>query len=306
MVIYLWQGMIPRSIPTEYETAHLVSSNDAPRLFNPNWNSDGTALIATSEEIFPGGYGILYIIDLTTGKMKNITNNNESGFYERAIWSPSGDYVAFWTNTMTLDGIGTINIDSLETKFIATGQFVSWSRNNELAIADVLSGDATRSAIVTIVPFNGENPIKIFELKANYPIFTGIAWSPDGNYIAFGISLTNDLNEDVPTTLFIIDKKGNTKLQIIDEDISSVSWTPDSKRVIYFSVVESSHVSLFKVIDFEGKCMEFQSFIWPMGGPKFSYDGSKIAFSSLESKIYIAETKSIFGEGFWEDGEICR
>lgn len=302
-VICPWQGMIPRSIPTEYGAATLVSPKNAPRLFNPNWNSDGTALIVTSEELFPDG-GILYAIDLTTGNMKDISDIKDNGFYEGAIWSPDGDYAAFWSSS--LGGIGTINTHNLETNFIAKGQFVSWSRNNELAIADVLSGDTTRSAIVTIAPFNGGDQIKIFDSKANYPIFTDIVWSPDGNYIAFGLNLANNLNEDVPTTLFVLDKKGNVKLQITDQSIGSISWTPDSEWVIYFSVVKLSHFSLFKVVDFKGRCMEFQSSIWPMGGPKFSYDGSKIAFSSLESKIYIAETKSIFGEEFWENGGICH
>lgn len=165
--------------------------------------------------------------------------------------------------------------------------------------------DPDTMATVTIVLFKGNNPKRLYESKANYPDFTGITWSPDGNYIAFGLNLASSLDKKVPTTLFVIDRMGNIKVQVSDESIGNIDWTPDSKNIIYFSVVKS-HISLFKVIDLHGSCTEFQSVLWPIGSPNFSFDGNKIAFSSLESKIYIADTKSVFGEGFWDHGVPCQ
>jgi Tol biopolymer transport system component len=299
---YSFQWHIFEHVETDYSTAALISPKDAPKLYDASWSFDGNTLIAASEE--PTRRGDLYMIDLLTNHLQKLTST-QAGFYQGPVWSPTGEYIATWTNAMRPSGIWAINSQSLESFFIAEGQFVSWSRNDELVIADIVSSDSAMLATVTIVPFRGNSSKRLYEAKANYPAFTGIAWSPDGNYVAFGLDLANSLDDKSPTTLFILDKTGNVKLQISDESISSIDWTPDSKNVIYFSVVKS-HISLFKVVDMNENCTEFQSSLWPIGTPNFSFDTKKIAFSGLKSEIYIADTKSIFGEGFWENGAPCQ
>jgi hypothetical protein len=301
---YSSQSHIFEHVETDYSMATIISPKDAPKLYDASWNFDGSTLIAASNE--PSQGSNLYTIDLPANHLQKLTNT-AAGFYMNPVWSSTGEYIATWTNALRPEGIWVINSQSLESFFIAKGQFASWSQNDEIAVADIVlvSNDSAMLATVTTIPFKGNNPKRLYESKAKYPDFTGIAWSPDGNYIAFGLTLADSLQAKAPTTLFVIDKTGTVKLQIADESMGNIGWTPDSKNVIYFSVVKS-HISLFKVIDLQGNCMEFQSSLWPIGTPNFSFDGNKLAFSSLDSKIYIADTKSIFGERFWEHGAACQ
>ncbi len=70
-----------------------ISIPGVPFVNNPSWSPDGRHLVMTG---LVGGINNLYLYDLETGDVEQITNDPYS--YVHASWSPDGRYIAFATD----------------------------------------------------------------------------------------------------------------------------------------------------------------------------------------------------------------
>ena len=82
-----------------------------------------------------------------------------------------------------------------------------------------------------------------------YPSY--IAWSPDGQKIAFTYSTTND-NEDVGIGIAIIDLENMKTTKVYaapsNEIVNVVTWTPDGQSLV-FDVYENNVLTAFRKLD---------------------------------------------------------
>lgn len=114
------------------------------------------------------------------------------------------------------------------------------------------------------------------------------AWSPDGKFIAY-YHYDEKNGSDYPTGLYIIDKDGNDRHLIIKGTTWSLSWSQDSKTLVF---TDGSSIS---TVNIDGSNLSKIAEAKKISTVRWSPDGGKIMFVSDRTKIniYSLEKKSI-------------
>lgn len=95
-----------------------------------------------------------------------------------------------------------------------------------------------------------------------------LAWSPDGNQIAFSASLSGNI--------YVIDADGSNLRQVTDDDGSEPTWSPDGARIAF---VSQNRVYRICVTDVTGGQVDCSTdFTTPASTPAWSPVGDEIAF----------------------------
>jgi Tol biopolymer transport system component len=109
---------------------------------------------------------------------------------------------------------------------------------------------------VTVVDDVMDERLRIYDL----------AWSPDGNQIAFSASLSGNI--------YVIDADGSNLRQVTDDGGSEPTWSPDGARIAF---VAQNRVYRICVTDLAGAhCLT--DFAMPVCCPSWSPVGDEIAF----------------------------
>ena len=161
-------------------------------------------------------------------------------------WSPDGQSIAFARGSGGND-IWTINVEtgeakSLKDKFDRDDAYPSWSSDGD-AIAFARSNyDPRRSRA-----YNSRNPREIRVITGISDATTGIGvalltkgyeegdytspdWSPDGDRIAYSISLTGSEYRHI----YVMDRDGNKLQQLTQEHYDDdPSWSPDGQWIAF-------------------------------------------------------------------------
>jgi len=178
--------------------------------YTPSWSSDKTKIAASCD-----GWSQLYIIQplkdrLTQWSIWPITKNNVS--IKDPKWSPDGKWIVFGEGTGEReahpeDGIFVISISCIEDPKLCpetvTGPFfatavlggmdfdIAWSPNSQyLAVISHREGEIR---IIDIE--NGTE--KVLVEPHSLGDITGIAWSPDGEWIMFTVPRKNAFGQDI-------------------------------------------------------------------------------------------------------------
>lgn len=229
----------------------LEKITDDPHVdLDPAWSPDGSTLAYISDR---GGKMQLWLHNITTGIPKLVDIKPEDNVSVPA-WSPDGETIAFFVkNEMNEWGsaiLYTINLNTLKTEKITGRIFVPgkpcWAPDGKkiafMALKPasshyregtngffIVSAEDKTSGLVTIDP-------------SEYPGIrgqNGPAWSPDGTMMAYV--------SDGFLRIVTVDENGGIigkSRQITEELAGSISWTGDSKAIVYMAADQLRKVEI--------------------------------------------------------------
>ncbi len=209
---------------------------------DPAWSPDGQSLVFSSDR---SGWMDLWIRDLATGRDRQLSDlpSAEMG----AEWSPDGTRVAFINES---GEIYTINVEGREVQKVHDALFQpgspTWSPDSKTILISALRPYSTRfregtSQILAISL--DERKDRYYDAGAHHSIGVrdgdGPVWSPDGTKLAFVSS----------GTLWVmpVSARGEPSgppRQLTSESADSLSWTGDSRQILYLSADKLKLVSV--------------------------------------------------------------
>ena len=179
----------------------------------PAWSPNSQSLAFTD---YGSGVGEILILDGTTGKTRNISNDPTAQDSDPA-WSPDGKHLAF---TSTRDNIAQLYIADVETGAIHNFSNDTTKRYSGFA----WSPDRDHIAVIV-----NEHEVRIEDMAGNIlqsmaspqiPLTThAVSWSPDGAYLA----LASD-----PPGAYLVDLASGTRYAVMTSgcDFVPIAWMP--------------------------------------------------------------------------------
>lgn len=239
-----------------------------------------------------------YLVCADGSSVELLTNDGDYPNYYGPSVSPSGTSVAFgvsnWPHIHVLDLHGNVMQDIRVSYYVLSidwspdGEYIAYIsgklEEEQLEIVHLSTGTISSS----LLPPDFQHP-QVF-----YPIFTDVAWSPDGRYLAVNTSYGHLFLFDVacdPETHRCATERFRRVFTMVRR---SFSWAPDSERlaVVYYDPINDPILNL-GIIDLQGRLIEryspteleeytslepndhFEFVVSPIWSP----DGEEIAFS---------------------------
>ena len=206
----------------------------------PFWSPDGAQLAYSSDK---DGAEAIYVRDMRTRRERKLTGAF-AGAQVRGAWSPDGGKIAFLS---AIDGSGnaatyvadvaTGAIRQILTPLFEPGR-PTWGPNSDVVALAAWQPYSNRfregqSLILTVDVTTGattwHNPYP-FNTINNRKGDNGPVWSPDGRHMAY---VLDDVLHVLP-----VDEHGapaGEQRQLTDENADAISWSGDSRRLLYLS-----------------------------------------------------------------------
>jgi TolB protein len=211
----------------------LVDRSPQGFAYAPTWSPDGTKL-AYMRSI--GEVSGIFVLDLTSSQERQIAPDGVA-----PEWSPDGSRLAFVAPTgialMSPDGTGVTNLG-------VRGDCPTWSPDgNQLAYC-AMEGELTEESDLYVTSVDGSQNRR---LTQDPGIEDPVAWSPDGERIAFFSRRTTDGDT------YLIDADGSDVVQLTDDPGAQVAnaWLPDG-RIVIASFSPGSELADWYLVDPEG------------------------------------------------------
>ncbi len=229
-------------------------TNERKWLENPNgfgkiaWSPDGK-FVAWNQFADKGGSHLI-VMELRTGKQKNITNRwhrLEMNFFS-PTWSGDGRRLALVCSprgelppsicTIRMDGDGLKQITNAFHENNHEHSNPSWSPNQEKIAFNVRDVDKKKRGIF-VMDRNGKNRV-LLSPKGQTP-----AWSPDGTEIAFYSNLHNIAQVDI----YVMNADGANIIRLTDDPAPDrlPAWSPDGQWVAFMSSVNKTGWDIYIV-----------------------------------------------------------
>lgn len=259
-----------------------------------NWSPDGHALAYVS---WMDGEPEIYVLDTASGKQQRLTNGKGSQFQSPA-WSPDGKQIAFVVQTHGF-GLYQMDADGSNPTPIVVNNFnndtPAWSASAQklafIAHLPLPPVPAGQFRPITMGPPDSEiRQIFVTDLTGHSPqrltteqtAIYRLAWSPDGQQVAFNSSVF-----EVGPTLGVVALDGSTKQKVASATL--YDWSPDSKKLLVsgLSLVDVAHGNASFVT---GSYETDNDGAW-------SPNGKRIYFSRQTSGTHISQIYGIDADG---------
>lgn len=209
------------------------------------WSSDGSQLAYASDR---AGSIDIWIRDMGTGAERRLTTM--PGAETSPVWSPDSRRIAF----TTVLGLGTelhvADVASGETRRLRNDLFapgrVSWSPDGSTIAVSVLTPYSSRfregQNEILLQPVDGGEPRRVTAAQhrgMGARTLDGPVWSPNGQKMAYmsdGLLWTVDVDEDGDPIA--------PPDRLTNHHADAISWTGDSKTIVYQTVDGLRSVSL--------------------------------------------------------------
>jgi TolB protein len=269
-----------------YREMYLPQATSGPQ--SPAWSPDGRTLAVSMQ-------GSLWTIDPGTGRARQLTSG--PGFDYQPDWSADGRFIAYASYRDD-----AVELWRLE---VATGTARPLTRNRAVNVEPRFSPDGRRIAFVSteyegrfhvfVVDVSGDEPgapMRITEDRdgglpryyySRFDHYLSPAWSPDGRELL----LVSNRGRIWGTGGFwrMKAEPGAAMREVRYEETSwkaRPDWSPDGRRVVYASSLGRAWHQLWVMTAEGGDVFPLTYGEFDATSPRFSPDGTRIAFVSNE------------------------
>ena len=182
----------------------------------------------------------LYFFDAQTEKVQKLTDTTEREYLPK--FDPSGKKIAYLKITRSNSTeLRLMDRNAGKDRVIATAENIfdfSWSPSGEEIAFSV--GGARRIGIDKVeLKTNVRSGLIESPIENNHQVFlTAPTWSPNGQQLAY---VTHPSNRNEQKALYLIDLKSKEGLKLSEEGMqvqSPISWSADSKNILYAALVD--------------------------------------------------------------------
>lgn len=284
-----------------------------------NWSTPSTLTLLTV--VISEGRWPVYVSDSSTGRLLPVLRNEKELWSGNAKVSPDGKHLAY---RIMVEDLGTY-IATLDKRADP-----SFGLKDEHLIIDTTnshsldwSHDGQQLAMLTI---NENNVVLyIYDLsnkdiqeqllykETNIEGVDNLAWSPDGNKLAFSLKYVIEKNNayDVQHDVFVYHLNENRLARLTSSlKISEQhpTWFPKDDILIYTSTQEGDAVSLDSRLVFsakDGACTKVVPGLEGIETPSWSSDGTQLAFESRDG-VEIMDVAHVIPPEFLTTTGLCN
>lgn len=212
-------------------------------------------------------YSTIYLLDIASGKIRKMTSGKQMD--TSPVWSPDGKTIAFVSDRGEKNQIYLLPVDG--------GEAQALTEKKQGAGGPVWSPDGRRIAFTAGIDYGeGKAPDRS---KEPYRVTRNV-WRFD----AIG-----DLDMSV-NNLYVIDVESKEETQLTDDNtlIAGFSWHPDSKHILYGTMMHPDEWRGFKtanyITDLEGNAEPFHHDWFSISLPRWTPDGKKVVFIGQQNE----------------------
>ena len=194
--------------------------------FEPTVSADGRTMVYVSKAADAAPH--LWKMNLENGERAQLTN----GVSElRPDISPDGRWVVYMSLDKDSPSVWKTSIDGDEAAIQLTDKIASvprFSPDGRL-IACFYRADVDTFSKLAVLPFDGGEPVKVFDKAPTTIVESGIQWTPDGR------ALTFIANRDGVSNIWLQPLDGSPAKQLTNftsETIFRFAWSPDGKMFV--------------------------------------------------------------------------
>jgi Tol biopolymer transport system component len=267
---------------------HQLTTTSA-RYWSPAWSPDGRSIAFTSN--YQGGLRI-FVMDAETTEVRSLLRDDGLlSPYWQPIWSPDNRQVAFksytgWVDNAEIFVTGTAGSEPFQLSYHGVVSFAWSPDSHQIAFA---TGAAVPNYRWKIYLIDVQQGRIVQQLAAPIDLGSAIAWSPDGQYLAFESTPTNNAE------IFVVDVDSGRLHNLTENSANDGGpvWSPDGKQIAFYSDREGDlNIYVMEVGANPDKSESRRLTDTPFDdwGPVWSPDGSRIAFVADPgglSEIYV-------------------
>jgi Tol biopolymer transport system component len=250
----------------------------------------------------PSGKDTFHIYTMRVGQSDPVQLTFSASHDGRPAWSPDGKWIAFCRegnpNAVPVpQGIYIVPADGGNERRIADGWHgVSWSPDGKtLALAHLPRGPASssldpESGGIFLLSLDSGQRREITALhRDRFPLF-----SPNGKWIAF----VRDVSA-LASEIFVIRAAGGsaTQLTFDRQEMRGMSWTPDSREVVFASSRRGADGSLWRISVNGGTPRPISSTLRDASEPSISQHAHRLAYKEnwIDTNIYLLTSHGLLG-----------
>jgi hypothetical protein len=261
-------------------------------MYNKKLSPNGETLVGFTSTYRESGFGDLVVIDLTTWITRQITYDDGMKRMDDLFWSPDNHTIGFSMSGNPHE-IWLMDIYQGEKRFFAEGEIATWSPDGQrIAVADYIdtpSGETT--FVLRILDLDSGKGEEVFQQEGVLQCYAGLAWSPDGRYIALSWSEPSTYE----SMLYVLDLETREAKPMMANSIDhgSLGWTADGE---WLAVGFAGGAGTTWFVRWDGACWvrppELEDMSW------IDFSGQSAKALALQNRVYIIDLYEAFGPDF--------